>query len=80
MKIMNTKLRFLILLGAAAIAECGRAQILTDPIPETAVPTVIVDTQAETIASITLLGSSEKVQGSQTADALTIKLPENDAE
>jgi|GEM_PF-6680136 hypothetical protein len=77
---MNNILQIFLILGAVAFADCGRAQILTDPIPETAVPTVIVDTQAETIASITLLGSSEKVQGSQTADALTIKLPENDAE
>jgi alpha-L-fucosidase len=46
---MKTKLRFLILLGAAAIVECGRAQILTDPIPETAVPTVIVNTTNEPV-------------------------------
>jgi alpha-L-fucosidase len=46
---MKTKLRFLILLGAVAIVECGRAQILTDPIPETAVPTVIVNTTNEPI-------------------------------
>jgi alpha-L-fucosidase len=46
---MNTKLRFLILLGVAAIVECGRAQILTDPIPETAVPTVIVNTTNEPV-------------------------------
>ena len=49
MKIMNTKLRFLILLGTAAIVECGRAQILSDPIPETAVPTVIVSTTNEPV-------------------------------
>jgi alpha-L-fucosidase len=46
---MKTKLRFLILLGAAAVVECGRAQILTDPIPETAVPTVIVNTTNEPV-------------------------------
>jgi alpha-L-fucosidase len=46
---MKTKLRFLILLGAAAVVECGRAQILTDPIPETAVPTVIVSTTNEPV-------------------------------
>jgi alpha-L-fucosidase len=49
MKIMNTKLRFLILLGTAAFANCGRAQILSDPIPETAVPTVIVSTTNEPV-------------------------------
>jgi alpha-L-fucosidase len=36
-------------LGAAAVVECGRAQILTDPIPETAVPTVIVNTTNEPV-------------------------------
>jgi alpha-L-fucosidase len=36
-------------LGAAAIVECGRAQILTDPISETAVPTVIVNTTNEPV-------------------------------
>jgi len=46
---MNTKLRFLILFGAAAIVEYGRAQILTDPIPETAVPTVIANTVNEPV-------------------------------
>jgi alpha-L-fucosidase len=46
---MKTKLRFLILLGVAAVVECGRAQILTDPIPETAVPTVIVNTTNEPV-------------------------------
>jgi alpha-L-fucosidase len=46
---MKIKLRFLILLGAAAIVDCGRAQILTDPIPETAVPTVIVNTTNEPV-------------------------------
>jgi hypothetical protein len=72
---MKNKLRALIFLGAAAIAECGQAQILTVTIPETAVPTVIVDTQAESIASITLLGSDEKVEWTQTAEALTVKAP-----
>jgi alpha-L-fucosidase len=46
---MKNKLRVLILLGAAADANCGRAQILTDPIPETAVPTVIVSTTNEPV-------------------------------
>jgi alpha-L-fucosidase len=46
---MTNKLRILILLGAAAFANCGRAQILTDPIPETAVPTVIVSTTNEPV-------------------------------
>ena len=46
---MKTKLRFLILLGAVANVECGRAQILTDPIPETAIPTVIVNTTNEPV-------------------------------
>jgi alpha-L-fucosidase len=46
---MNTKLRFLILLGTAAIVNSGRAQILSDPIPETAVPTVIVSTTNEPV-------------------------------
>ena len=39
----------LIILGAVAIANCARAQILTDPIPETAVPTVIVSTTNEPV-------------------------------
>jgi len=46
---MKNKLRVLIVLGAAAFANCGRAQILTDPIPETAVPTVIVSTTNEPV-------------------------------
>ena len=46
---MNTKLRFLILLGTAAIVNSGRAQILSDPIPETAVPNVIVSTTNEPV-------------------------------
>jgi len=51
---MKNILRVLTLLGAVAVASCGRAQNLTDPIHETAVPT----------ASITLLGSAEKAQWS----------------
>ena len=46
---MKNKLRVLILLGAAAFANCGRGQILADPIPETAVPTVIVSTTNEPV-------------------------------
>ena len=46
---MKNKLRVLILLGAATFVDCGRAQILTDPIPETAVPTVIVSTTNEPV-------------------------------
>ncbi len=38
-----------IFLCAAAVAECARAQILTDPIPETAVPTIIVSTTNEPV-------------------------------
>ena len=39
---------FLILLGLARV-DCGRSQILTDPIPETAVPSVIVNTTNEPV-------------------------------
>ena len=39
----------LLILGALAFANCGRAQILSDPIPETAVPTVIVSTTNEPV-------------------------------
>ena len=39
----------LLILGALAFANCGRAQILTDPIPETAVPSVIVSTTNEPV-------------------------------
>ena len=39
----------LLILGAVAVANCGRAQILTDPIPETAVPSVIVNTTNEPV-------------------------------
>lgn len=39
----------LLILGALAFANCGRAQILTDPIPETAVPAVIVSTTNEPV-------------------------------
>jgi alpha-L-fucosidase len=46
---MKNILRILLVLGAAAIADCGRAQMLTDPIPETAVPTVIVSTTNEPV-------------------------------
>jgi alpha-L-fucosidase len=46
---MKTKLCVSIILGAAAVANCGRAQILTDPIPETAVPAVIVSTNNEPV-------------------------------
>ena len=38
-----------IILGVAAFADCARAQILTDPIPETAVPSVIVSTTNEPV-------------------------------
>lgn len=39
---------FGILIGLAVV-DCGRAQILSDPIPETAVPTVIVSTTNEPV-------------------------------
>ena len=39
----------LLILGAVAVADCGRAQILTDPLSETAVPTVIVNTTNEPV-------------------------------
>ena len=39
---------FLVLVGLAVV-DCGSAQILTDPIPETAVPTVIVSTTNEPV-------------------------------
>jgi len=39
---------FLVLVGLAVV-DCGRAQILTDPIPETSVPTVIVSTNNEPV-------------------------------
>jgi alpha-L-fucosidase len=47
----NMKIKSLcfILLCAVALANRGRAQILTDPIPETAVPTVIVSTTNEPV-------------------------------
>jgi hypothetical protein len=51
------------------------SQILTDPIPETAVPTFIVNTKADAIAKITLLGSDEKDEWAQTAEALTVIAP-----
>jgi alpha-L-fucosidase len=46
---MKNILPILLILGAVAFADCGRAQILTDPIPETAVPTVIVSTTNEPV-------------------------------
>jgi alpha-L-fucosidase len=39
----------LLILGAVAVADCGRAQILTDPLSETAVPTVTVSTTNEPV-------------------------------
>jgi len=39
----------MIVLAVATIGKCGHAQILTDPIPETAVPTVIVNTTNEPV-------------------------------
>jgi alpha-L-fucosidase len=39
----------LLLLGSLAAADGGRAQILTDPLPETAVPTVLVSTANEPV-------------------------------
>ena len=39
---------FLVLVGLAVV-DCGRAQILSDPIPETAVPTIIVSTTNEPV-------------------------------
>ena len=42
-------LPILLIIGAVAIANCGHAQILSDPIPETAVPTVIVSTTNEPV-------------------------------
>jgi alpha-L-fucosidase len=44
---MKSLFRLLIFLTALGVAECVRAG---DPIPETAVPTVIVNSQAEPIA------------------------------
>ncbi len=46
---MKNLLPTLLVFGVAAFANCGRAQILTDPIPETAVPTVIVSTTNEPV-------------------------------
>jgi alpha-L-fucosidase len=42
-------LPILLIIGAVAFANCGRSQILTDPIPETAVPTIIVSTTNEPV-------------------------------
>jgi alpha-L-fucosidase len=39
----------LLVLAGLAFVDCGRAQILTDPIPETTVPTVIADTTDEQV-------------------------------
>ncbi len=72
---MKIKICVSIIIGAVAFANYGRAQIFTDPIPETTVPTVIVDTKAEPIANITLLGNDDKVEWTQTAEALTVKAP-----
>jgi alpha-L-fucosidase len=46
---MKNLLPLLLILGAVACANWGRSQILTDPIPETAVPTVIVSTTNEPV-------------------------------
>jgi alpha-L-fucosidase len=46
---MKHLLPILVVFGAVAVADCGRAQILVDPIPETAVPTVIVNTTNEPV-------------------------------
>jgi alpha-L-fucosidase len=46
---MKNKSLCFILLSAVAFANCGQAQILSDPIPETAVPTVIVNTTKEPV-------------------------------
>ena len=46
---MKNKFLCFIFLCAAAVVDCGRAQILVDPIPETAVPTVIVSTTNEPV-------------------------------
>jgi len=72
---MKNKSFVLIIIGAVALVNYGRAQIFTDPIPETTVPTVIVGTKSEPIANITLLGSDEKVEWAQTAEAVTVKAP-----
>jgi alpha-L-fucosidase len=42
-------LPIILILGAAAIADCGRAQILADPLSETEAPTVIVNTKNEPV-------------------------------
>ena len=46
---MKNILPILLTLGAVAFADCGRAQILTDPISETEVPTVMVNTTNEPV-------------------------------
>ena len=69
---MIDRLRVLTLFAFSGFVLCLRAG---NPIPETAVPTVIVITKAEPIANITLLGSDEKAEWTQTAEALTVKAP-----
>jgi len=44
---MNNLLPIFLVMVGLAVADCGRAQILTDPIPETSVPAVIVSTTNE---------------------------------
>ena len=46
---MNNVLPIFLVLVGLAVVDCGRAQILTDPIPETSVPTVIVRTTNEPV-------------------------------
>jgi len=46
---MKNILRCSILLGITAMMPCGHGQILTNPIPENAVPPVIVNTKAEPV-------------------------------
>ena len=46
---MNKLLPIFPVLVGLAVVDCGRAQILTDPIPETSVPTVIVSTTNEPV-------------------------------
>jgi alpha-L-fucosidase len=46
---MKNLLPILLIFGAVAFVNCGRAQILTDPLSETAVPTIIVSTTNEPV-------------------------------
>jgi alpha-L-fucosidase len=46
-----TLIKLLVVIAIIAFANCGRAQILSDPIPETAVPTVIVSTTNEPVTA-----------------------------